>query len=99
MRRVVRYKKRTSQQTKVKVNPAKKLGHQYQDFIKEMEENPVQQVVEMDTVEGTKGGKVLQTFFWRKEKLMLAFLLEKKEMTFKDQKKTEKDLKLCPSFQ
>ena len=80
MRRTVRYKKRTSQHTEVKVSPARKLGHQYQDFLKEMEENPVQRVVEMDTVEGTKGGKVLQTFFWRKEKLMLAFLLENKEM-------------------
>ena len=29
---------------------------------------------------GTKGGKVLQTVYWRKEKLMLAYLLSNKEM-------------------
>ena len=33
----------------------------------------------MDTVIGTKGGKVLQTIYFREEKLMLAFLLESKE--------------------
>lgn len=31
-------------------------------------------------MEGRKGGKVLQTLFWRQEKLMLAYLLDSKEM-------------------
>ena len=35
----------------------------------------------MDTVIGTKGGKILQTLYWRSEKLMIAFLLENKEMS------------------
>lgn len=45
-----------------------------------------------------KGRKVLQTFFWRKEKLMLAFILESKEMKHavrtidKLEKKLGKDL-------
>ena len=43
-------------------------------------DNPNIRVVEMDTVEGTKGGKVLQTFLWRENNLMLAFLLENKMM-------------------
>ena len=34
----------------------------------------------MDTVIGSKGGKVLHTLYWRDEKLMLAFLLDNKEM-------------------
>lgn len=80
MRRTVRYKKRKHKQ-EAKVSPVKKINHHYKDFLKELEENPGTRVVEMDTVIGTKGGKVLQTIYWRKEKLMLAFLLETKEMT------------------
>lgn len=34
----------------------------------------------MDTVEGVKGGKVLLTLFLRRQQLLLAFLLENKEM-------------------
>ena len=45
-----------------------------------METDPLQRVVEMDTVEGIKGGKLLQTLFWRQEKFMLAYLLDSKEM-------------------
>lgn len=80
MRRSVRYKKRVRKEA-VKTSPRKKVNHHYRDFQKELESNPSARVVEMDTVEGTKGGKVLQTLFWRKEKLMLAFLLESKEMS------------------
>lgn len=80
MRRTVRFKKRESQREEVKVSPIKKNGHQYKDFLQLIEENPKQRVVEMDTVEGTKGGKVQQTFFWREEKLMISFLLDSKEM-------------------
>jgi len=79
MRRTVRYKKRRREQ-EAKVSPLKKINHHYKDFLKELEENPGIRVVEMDTVIGTKGGKVLQTVYWRKEKLMLAYLLSNKEM-------------------
>ena len=79
MRRTVRYKKRKHDQ-EVKVSPLKKINHHYRDFLKELEENPGSRVVEMDTVMGTKGGKVLQTVYWRQEKLMLAYLLENKGM-------------------
>ena len=80
MRRMVRYKKRKKREG-VKVSPVKKMNHHYKDFLKELEENPGIRVVEMDTVEGTKGGKVLQTIYWRKEDLMLARLLDNKEMS------------------
>ena len=80
MRRTVRYKKRRHKQ-EATVSPVKKINHHYKDFLKELEENPGIRVVEMDTVIGTKGGKVLQTIYWRKEKLMLGILLESKEMS------------------
>ena len=79
MRRMVRYKKRKKAR-EAKVSPVKKINHHYKDFLEELEENPGIRLVEMDTVIGTVGGKVLQTIYWRGEKLMLAFLLDGKEM-------------------
>ena len=43
-----------------------------------MLDNPDTSVVEMDTVEGKKGGKVLLTFLFRNSKLMLAFIMDDK---------------------
>ena len=80
MRRSVRYKKR-KRYVEVKVSSRKKAGHHYKDFQYEMQKEPDQGVTETDTVEGTKGGKVLHTIFWRKEDLLLAFLLDSKEMS------------------
>ena len=34
----------------------------------------------MDTVEGVKGGKLLQTFLWPENNLMLAYLIDSKEI-------------------
>jgi IS30 family transposase len=53
-------------------------GRSYDDFQKLLKENPTTAIVEMDTVEGTKGGKVLLTMMFRNCSLMLAFLLESK---------------------
>ena len=81
MRRSVRYKKRKKKETDaVKTCSRKKIGHQYKDFLEWLEADATKRVVEMDTVEGSKGGKLLQTLFWRQEKLMLAYLLGSKEM-------------------
>ena len=79
MRRTVRYKKR-QRKIDVKVSPRKKAGHHYRDYKKMLLNEPGTRVVEMDTVESVKGGKVQQTFFWREEKLMLSFLLDNKDM-------------------
>jgi len=49
-------------------------GRTYEDFLKFMEEHPDLPVVEMDSVEGCKGGKVLLTILFRNCKLMLAYL-------------------------
>ena len=44
-----------------------------------MQEHPDTPVVEMDCVEGEKGGKVLLTLIFRNCNLMLVFLLEKQD--------------------
>lgn len=49
-------------------------------YLQLLSENGGQRVVEMDTMEGVKGGKVLQTFIWRENGLMLAYLQEKQTM-------------------
>lgn len=53
-------------------------GRTYEDFEKFIRENPDSSIIEMDTVEGKKGGKVLLTMLFRNSKLMLAFLLDDK---------------------
>jgi IS30 family transposase len=75
--RRVRYKKRKSDNKLPKDTTIRK-GRTYEDFLKYCEENPELPIVEMDTVEGKKGGKVLLTLFFRSSKLMLAFLLKQK---------------------
>lgn len=75
--RRVRYSKRKSQRIPPKDTTIRK-GRTYEDFEKYLVENPDTQVVEMDTVEGKKGGKVLLTMLFRNSKLMLAFLLNDK---------------------
>ena len=80
MRRTVRYRKRKHYVTRNRVSPVKKKGHQYKEFQEVLKKTPDQRIVEMDTVEGVKGGKLLHTFFWRENSMMLAFLIDSKEM-------------------
>ena len=49
-----------------------------EDYHKFIEANPGLPVTEMDTVEGTKGGKVLLTLMFMPYSFMLAFLLDSK---------------------
>lgn len=51
-------------------------GRTYADFQQFMVDNPDTPVVEMDSVEGRKGGSVLLTIFFRDSNFMLAFLRE-----------------------
>lgn len=53
------------------------LGRTYDDFLEYTAANPDVPIVEMDTVEGRKGGKVLLTVFFRNSNPMLAFLWER----------------------
>ena len=50
----------------------------YEDFQKYIELHPEASIVEMDTVEGVKGSRVLLTFLFRNSRLMLAFILYEK---------------------
>lgn len=76
--RRVRYKPRRHREKPVQRNFSWLEGRRYGDFIEFMTLHPETSVVEMDTVEGTKGGKVLLTFLFRQSHLMIAFLLKSK---------------------
>ena len=80
MHRTVRYRKRKHYSEQPKVSFRKKVNHHYKDYLKVMEEHPKQRVVQMDTVEGVKGGKMLQTFLWTENNLTVAYLIDSKEM-------------------
>lgn len=80
MKRAVRYRKRCHYTQQPKVSYRKKEGHHYSDYLKFIQENPKVRVVQMDTVEGEKGGKLLQTFLWPETNLMIAYLIDSKEM-------------------
>ena len=77
LHRRVRYSKKKNKRTSPKDTTIRK-DRTYEDFQKYMLDNPDLSVVEMDTVEGKKGGKVLLTMLFRNTKLMLAFILEDK---------------------
>lgn len=76
--RRVKYKVRNKNTTKVKKDYSYRVGRTYQDFKKLLEENLNINVVEMDTVEGIKGGKVLLTMIFRNFNFMIARLLPDK---------------------
>lgn len=76
--RKVRYKKRKSKKKLPKKDSTIRINRTYKDFIEYTSLYPELPIVEMDTVEGIKGGKVLLTMIFRSCKLMLAFILEDK---------------------
>lgn len=73
----VRYKKRYNHNRK-KLDQGFVIGHRYADFMEYIKENPDVSIVEMDTVIGKQGGKVIFTLMFRNSHLMLAFLLPDK---------------------
>ncbi|VDN46610.1 transposase [Petrocella atlantisensis] len=78
LRRRVKYKKRkTTTRTSIK-DRVYRESRNYSDFQKLIKEQPHLNVVEMDTVEGLKGGKVFLTMMFRNCSLMLIFLLKSK---------------------
>lgn len=78
--RKVKYKPRKKLKETPKRNRKTLVGREYSDFSALMQECPDTAVVEMDTVEGTKGGKAILTLFFRSSKFMLAFLTKDKTM-------------------
>ena len=75
--RKVRYKPRKKQQV-LKFDQKYRNGRTYEDFELYMGMNPSVNVVEMDVVEGKKGGKVFLTLLFRNCNLMLIYLMESK---------------------
>lgn len=57
-----------------KVDRSCRLGRTYEDFQNHLKENPDTPVVQMDSVEGTKGGKVILTIFFQQSDLLVMFL-------------------------
>ena len=61
-----------------KVDAQCRIGRSMEDYHKFIKTNPGLPVTEMDTVEGTKGGKVLLTLMFMPYSFMLAFILDSK---------------------
>ena len=72
--RKVIYRPRKKSSNNFKVNKSCRIGRTYEDFLTFMKENPDTPVVEMDSVEGIKGGKVLLTIHFTNSQFMLAFI-------------------------
>ena len=76
--RRVKYKVRNKNNNKTKKDYSYRIGRTYDDFRNFLVDNPNINVVEMDTVEGIKGGKVLLTMIFRNFNFMIARLLPNK---------------------
>lgn len=77
MPRVCRIRPRKSKPIQHKVDKRCRIGRSYEDFMRHMNQHPDTAFVEMDTVEGKKGGSVLLTLHFRSCSFMLAFLRER----------------------
>ncbi len=71
--RVIRFKTRRKRKERID-----RVNYGYEAYLKYMKLNPDASVVEMDVLEGRKGGKVLLTLTVKKANFLLAFLLDKK---------------------
>jgi len=76
LKRSVQRKTRKKAGPPMLVDKKCRKGRIYDDYKKYLQENTDTSVVEMDTVEGTKGGKVILTLLFTNCNLQLAFLRE-----------------------
>lgn len=74
--RKVKYRPRKSKHDSFKVDKSCRIGRTYEDFQIYIKENSDVPLVELDSVEGRKGGKVLLTIHFVESQFMLAFLRE-----------------------
>lgn len=72
--RKVKFRQRTKKVTIYKVDKQCLENRRYEDLMKYLEEHPDTPIVEIDTVEGRKGGKVLLTIHFVNCSLMLSFI-------------------------
>lgn len=78
--RKIRYKKRKSKKRRTSAERLIRKGRTYENFKEYIERHPNCNIVEMDTVEGRKGGKVFLTLLWRKYNFMLIYLMKQQTM-------------------
>ena len=79
--RKVKYKKRKeNKKQRIRRETAIRKGRTYEDFKEYIGKHPECSIVEMDTVEGIKGGKVFLTLIFRQSKFMLIYLMDNKTM-------------------
>ena len=77
--RKVKYKKRKeNKKQRIRRETAIRKGRTYEDFKEYIGNHTECSIVEMDTVEGRKGGKVFLTLLFRRSKFMLIYLMENK---------------------
>lgn len=74
--RKVRYSTRKAKYKAPCNNKDYLIGRYYEDFLKDLTENPLEEVVEMDTVEGCNHSSFIMTLLFRKTNFMLAFKLK-----------------------
>lgn len=74
--RKIRYRQRRKNVTVYKIDKHCLEGRTYEDFEHYMDEHPDTPIVEMDSVEGRKGGKILLTLHFVNCSFMLAFIRE-----------------------
>ncbi|MBQ7645369.1 MAG: IS30 family transposase [Spirochaetales bacterium] len=79
MPRKVRMKKRKSASPPEKVDKAFREGREIEKYRQYTEEHPELHTVQLDSVEGIKGGSVLLTIHFAEEKLQLAYLRERND--------------------
>ena len=79
--RKVKYKKRKeNERQRIRRETAIRKDRKYENFMEYIGNHPNCSIVEMDTVEGTKDGKVFLTLLLRQSKFMMIYLMEKKTM-------------------
>ena len=72
--RKVKYRPRRNLAVHFKIDKSCRIGRTYGDFLNFIKEHQDTPIVEMDSVEGTKGGKVLLTIHFTNSQFMLAFI-------------------------
>ena len=75
--RKVRFRPRRSRHSDFKVDRTCRVGRTYSDFKQFIESNPDIPIVQMDSVIGNIGGKVLLTIHFIKTEFMIAFLRDR----------------------
>lgn len=75
--RKMRLRPRKRKSVEFKVDKGCRIGRTYQDYLAFMERFPNQSAVQMDTVVGKRGGKVLLTLLFPQTELLLAFIRDR----------------------